>query len=44
MLEVTYRDSAKDFTLGQAIEMYELGMATAVNDGRDITIIFEEGK
>lgn len=44
MKEVIYKDSASEFTLEGAVEMYELGVATAVNDGRDITITFEEEK
>ena len=42
MKETIFKNSAKDFTLGTAIEMYELGVATVINDGKDITIIFEE--
>lgn len=42
MVEVTYKNSAEEFTLETAIEMHKLGVATVINDGKDITIIFEE--
>jgi len=44
MIQTVYKDSAKDFTVGQALEMHEVGMSVAVNDGKDLTITFEEVK
>ncbi len=42
MVKITYKNSAKDITLGQAIECYENGISVAVNDGKDITITIEK--
>lgn len=44
MLETVYKNSAKNFTVGQALEMYKLGISVAVNDGKDLTITFEESE
>lgn len=44
MIQTVYPDSAKDFTVGEALEMHEVGMSVAVNDGKDITVIIEEEK
>ena len=42
MKETIFKNSAKDFTLGQAVEAHKEGIAIAVNDGKDLTVIIEE--
>lgn len=42
MLETIYKDSVKEFTIGQAMDMYWAGLAMVVNDGKDIIVIIEE--
>lgn len=36
-----FKNSAKDFTLEQAVKAYKEGIAIAVNDGKDLTITIE---
>ncbi len=37
----TWRNAARYFTLGQAIDMYKHNIAVIVNDGRDVTLGIE---
>lgn len=36
-MEVVYKDAAKELTLGECIELYEMGVEIQVNDGKDVT-------
>ena len=38
---MTYENSADQVTLGQAVELYKLGVAVIVNDGKDVTFEVE---
>jgi len=41
-MSVTYENSADQITLGQAIELYEMGIATIITDGKDVTFMAEK--
>lgn len=41
-MNLTYKNSAKELTLEQAIKAYEAGIAVIVNDGKDVTLEIEE--
>ncbi|HLS53927.1 MAG TPA: hypothetical protein VK031_08135 [Tissierellaceae bacterium] len=41
-MSITYENSAKEITLGQAIDAHKHGIAVIVNDGRDITVVIEK--
>lgn len=36
-MSLTYKDSANQITLEQAINIYKHGIATIITDGRDVT-------
>mgnify|MGYP000929353305 CR=1 FL=1 len=38
----TWRNAAKYFTLGQAVDMYKHNIATIITDGKDVTFEIEE--
>ena len=40
-MKVTYKDSANQITIQDAIELYEMGVATIINDGKDVTFEVE---
>lgn len=42
MQGVTYKDSAKDITLEQAVEAYKVGIVLEVNDGQHVTMSIEK--
>lgn len=41
-MKTVYKDSAKAVTLKHAIAAYRYGIATIINDGKDITLELEE--
>lgn len=41
-MNLTYKNSAKELTLEQAIKAYEAGIAVIVNDGKDVTLEIEK--
>lgn len=41
MTVVQFKDSTSQITLGDAIELYEVGICTVVTDGRDVTFEIE---
>ena len=36
-MNVTYKNAADQITIQDAIELYEIGIATVITDGRDVT-------
>jgi len=43
MTAITYKNSTKDITLGQAIWMHKrLGLAVIIDNGKDVTLAIEE--
>ena len=40
-MQITYKNAAKEITLGQAIKFYENGIAVVINDGKDVTFEVE---
>ena len=40
-MKVTYENAAKEMTLHDAVELYEIGVCTVVTDGRDVTFEIE---
>lgn len=36
-MEVKFKNSASQMTLQDAMELYEIGIATIITDGRDVT-------
>lgn len=41
-METTYKNSAHEITLENAVNAYKYGIATIVNDGKHITLKLEE--
>ena len=41
-MSLTYKDSANQITLEQAINIYKHGIATIITDGRDVTFEIEK--
>ena len=41
-MKVKFESSADQVTLGQAVELYKLGVATVITDGRDVTLEIEK--
>ncbi len=41
-MKVTYKNSADQMTIQDAIELYEIGIATIITDGKDVTLEIEE--
>jgi phage baseplate assembly protein gpV len=37
MMSITYENAADQMTVQDAIELYEVGIATIITDGRDVT-------
>ena len=43
-MSLTYKNAAKEMTLEQAINVYKYGIATIINDGKDVTFEIEKKK
>lgn len=43
-MALTYEGAAGQITLDRAVYLYEKGIATIVNDGKDLTFEVEEGE
>ena len=43
-MNVTYESAAEEITIQDAIELYEIGIATVITDGRDVTFEIEKKK
>ena len=41
MTSITYENSANSITLELAVKLYEMGVATIINDGKDVTFEVE---
>ncbi len=41
-MEVKFENSASQMTLQDAMELYEVGIATIITDGRDVTFDIDE--
>jgi len=41
-MNVTYENAAEEITIQDAIELYEIGIATVITDGRDVTFEIEK--
>mgnify|MGYP001351503792 CR=1 FL=1 len=41
MTSITYENSANSITLELAVKLYEMGVATVITDGRDVTFELE---
>ena len=41
MTSITYENSTNDITLELAVKLYEMGIATIITDGRDVTFEIE---
>ncbi|GMG96821.1 hypothetical protein [Tepidimicrobium xylanilyticum] len=41
MVSVTYENSANSITLELAVKLYEMGVATIINNGKDVTFEVE---
>ena len=41
-MNVTYENAADQMTIQDAIELYEIGIATIITDGKDVTLEIEE--
>lgn len=42
MTSITYENSANDITLELAVKLYEMGIATIINNGKDVTFEIEK--
>ena len=40
-MNVTYKNAADQITIQDAIELYKMGAATIINDGKDVTFEIE---
>jgi|LFRM01.2.fsa_nt_gb hypothetical protein len=40
-MKITYENAANQITIQDAIELYEMGAATIINDGKDVTFEIE---
>lgn len=41
-MKVEFKNSADQMTIQDAIELYEVGIATIITDGRDVTFMAEK--
>ena len=43
-MKITYENATDQITIQDAIELYEIGIATIITDGRDVTFEIEKRK